>query len=122
VVDIEGVPVSRASVEVWRLGQRQAAVTSDALGRFSVLGLRGGVYQVVVGQQERFVRAWAAGTAPPSAREGVLMIAGHHVVRGQLTGPALFGWPSRVVATGLFVAAVVAVVDHDPEIDEPASP
>ncbi len=107
VVDMHGTPLAKTVVGI-RQGNRQAAkTTTDALGQFSAGKLRGGVYEVIAGQQARLVRAWAADTAPPGARKATLIVVGDSVVRGQLPLENFCASDTFVVA-GL-VAAVIAI-------------
>lgn len=84
VVNGQGAPMAKATVLV-RQGKAAAgqAVTSDD-GRFKVVGLRGGVYEVSSGQGAGTFRLWAAQTAPPAAKNGVLVVAQPLTVRGQM--------------------------------------
>lgn len=123
VVNIRGIPIARATVSVQQLGRELAGTESDALGRFSVSGLRGGMYQLVVGSHGRLVRAWAAETAPPAASQFALIIVGPDVVRGQLPAEEFFA-SDAVVVCGL-VAAMIAIpiaVNNSHGSKAPASP
>jgi hypothetical protein len=82
VVDPDNVATVACEVVLLRNGQEVARTTTDREGRFSVSGLRGGVYQVMAGGGGGVYRLWAPGTAPPSAGSSALVIAGD-VVRGQ---------------------------------------
>ena len=63
-------------------------------GTFSVRGLQGGVYEIKSAGGSGFFRLWTANSSPPSAHQGVLIVAGEQVSRGQglrpqqLLGPA----------------------------------
>ena len=58
-----------------------ATATTDQEGQFSISGLQGGMYQVVVGQEMKFYRMWAPDTAPPGARQSVPLVAGGQSAR-----------------------------------------
>jgi hypothetical protein len=45
-----------------------ATATTDAAGRFAVQRLRGGVHQIIAGENQAVYRFWSPGTAPPSAQ------------------------------------------------------
>lgn len=123
VVNIQGIPVAKATVSIRQPGRELASTRSDALGRFSVSRLRGGTYQLVVGGHGRLVRAWAPDTAPPAAEPFALIIVGADVVRGQLPAEEFFA-SDAVVICGL-VAAMIALpiaVSNSHGSEAPASP
>ena len=104
VVDVQGVPLSRASVVLQREGRQVATVETDALGRFAVGELQGGTYVVAVGPYVRVLRTWANNTAPPKTRDMALIVVGDGVVRGQRPLLPL----ERVFASDQFVIAAMA--------------
>jgi len=59
-----------------------AKTTSQVDGSFQFTSLRGGMYSVAAAGNVTHVRLWSNRTAPPSATEGVLLVAGN-VHRGQ---------------------------------------
>ena len=60
-----------------------ARAVTDRDGRFTVHGMRAGVYSVRADESQGVYRLWAAGTAPPSARGELLMVTDDgRVVRG----------------------------------------
>jgi len=122
VVNVEGVPVGHAVVSVRQMNAEVASTKSDALGRFSIGQLRGGTYQLTVGNQGRLVRAWAANTAPPAAKGFVLIIVGGDVIRGQMPLEEFFA-SDAVVVVGL-VAAMIAIpiVVNNSHDSAPSSP
>lgn len=82
VVDVAGNPATQTAVTLLN-GKQQLHATTDAQGQFEIDGVRGGAYLARVGNQWKQVRAWAPGTAPPSANKGLMMVHGDQVVRGQ---------------------------------------
>ena len=84
VVNAQGHPAERLTIRIARPGRRpfQEATTAQN-GHFSFRGLRGGVYQVQVGNSVHVYRAWAHRTAPPSATNGVLIVSSQRVQNGQ---------------------------------------
>ena len=64
---------SGSTVHVLRNGHVIASVPSDANGRFTVPGLRGGTYELSSGKSRAIVRAWSPGTAPPIAGDTVTL-------------------------------------------------
>jgi len=109
VLDAQGLPQSQVKVAVGRSNEQPTYVTTDAEGRFAVQGLSAGVYFVQTNQGSGSYRAWAPGTAPPSAQAGVLVVNNEQqVVRG--FGP---GHGTHLLANpwcmGLLVAAAIAI-------------
>ena len=107
VVDADGIPVAGTSIVVRQIGREVARTSSDARGRFSIAGLRGGTYQVVTGPYEIRLRAWTARTAPPHAKPTARIIIGGKVVRGQRPLKE-FLTSDAVIMTGL-IGAMIAV-------------
>jgi hypothetical protein len=106
VVDTENVATAACEVVLLRNGQEVARTTADREGRFSVSGLRGGVYQVMAGGGGGVYRLWAPRTAPPSASSSALVVAGE-VVRGQMaTGHVIHLITNPWVVSGLVATGV----------------
>jgi len=77
---------ARANVPVI-LGQKGKELVqgqTDAQGRFAFKGLNTGVYHVSAGSVGGVYRVWSDKTAPPSAKEGVMLVNNEQVVRGQI--------------------------------------
>jgi hypothetical protein len=113
LVDAEGIPRKAAQVAL-RHDQRVIAVAkTDAQGRFAVSGLRGGIYQVETTFGSQTYRLWAPNTAPPAARESILLTSGD-IVRGQIDmdryGPAIRG----AIAGGLLTGLTYWAIDYNP--------
>lgn len=124
VVDTQGTGDARVEVLVRQATGGSVKTETDQHGDFSVRGLRGGMYQVVVGPTGRTVRAWAPNTAPPVARDALLVVIPKNVVLGQryagpigrffenakysLTNPLVVG-----TIVGLAVAIPVIVNNRD---------
>jgi hypothetical protein len=119
VVDAQGVPQKGTSVSLWHENQQVAQTVSDLSGQFSVTGLRGGVHQVVAGQNQGVYRLWTAQAAPPTARPGTIVVSGAPVIRAQngqmgrsfLTSPVL--WGGVAYAAG-HVIGFNSGIDHSP--------
>ena len=106
VVDAQGQPQAGSSVRVCQQQQVVAAATTDQHGQFSIRGLQGGVYQVVAGQEINLYRMWAPDTAPPGARQSVLLVTAGQVVRGQ---GRLRYWLTSPWVLSIGLAAAIAV-------------
>lgn len=89
-----------------------ARTIADKQGKFTVKNLRGGTYQVSSAQTTKLVRAWAPNTAPPVARDAVVMVNKEQVVRGQLGA----GLGMSAAATGAGVAATGVGVYNSTEL------
>jgi len=120
VVDSQGSPQQNLAVSLWTGPQRLAETYTDGQGYFAFSGLPGGVYQVVTGQNRESFRAWAAITAPPNAREGLLVIHGIPLARGQ--GQRLAFWLSNPWVLGAAVATAIAVPVALASSGTPSSP
>lgn len=138
VVDVAGKPAAQKTVTLLN-GKRQLQATTDAQGEFRIADVRGGAYLVRVGNQWKQVRAWAPGTAPPGANDGLMMVHGDQVVRGQAYCGSPVGCGSPVsagfagmrealshplVIGGIIAAAIaipVAIHNSDDDDDNNAS-
>lgn len=117
VVDNSGNPLANCHVVVFHESTPVAQVKTDAAGRFEVNQLRSGVHHVAAGQQFAGFRFWSADTAPPSANDEVLMVAGDPAVRGALNGALfLLGTPgvlALLIAGGVGTAIALDNNDHE---------
>lgn len=134
VVTTEGAAQADAPVAILAGNQELATSKTRTDGYFAFRGLRGGVYQLTTADGQGVYRLWAPGSAPPSAQDGALLIAGSNTVRGQTYvnnglfprlhhGPVGF-WLSNPWVLGGIVATAVAVpvILHNRDNDEPHSP
>ena len=130
LLDPQGRPVANAPVRLMNGEQELAETRTDAQGAFAFRGLRGGVYQVAGAGGAGIYRLWAPGTAPPSARPGVLLVAGDDLVRGNLRsfGHCCGSWcryhlSNPVVLTAVVATAIaVPVAIHNARDEKPVSP
>jgi len=122
VINVQGVPVAMATVVVWQDGREVARTAADALGCFSVNGLRGGTYLISVGNSAKPYRTWVTQTAPPKTSPLALIIVGGDVVRGQVPLGCFFCSDAIVIAgmVGAIIAIPIAV--HQSRDDDPSSP
>jgi hypothetical protein len=137
-VSLQGAPLAGAQAALDD-GRQQWSTTTDAEGNFRFNGVRGGNYRVQVGGQTQFCRAWKAGTAPPAANRGLMIVAGQQTILGQYCGSPVAGCGSPVAAGmagakellsnplvigGLIAAAIaipIAVHNADDDDNDPAS-
>jgi hypothetical protein len=129
VLNGQGLPLAKATVTVRSNGNDIASAATDVQGRFSIHGLRGGVYELTCGGSSGIFRLWTANASPPSAKAEVLLVAGGPISRGQCyqapgppgsitNGQIIFG---ALVAAGLVGGiAAWAVSEHQSAI-QPAS-
>ncbi len=123
VVDAQGVAVAMARVTLADHKQEIAQVRADQEGKFSVPGLRGGIYRISSRGQYAMYRLWAPHTAPPVAQQGVVLVVGD-VIRGQYgnsSGPfaSMAQWAAdhpllTAVAIGAAIAIPIALDDDPP--------
>lgn len=116
IVDQTGAAQRDVPVVVAQNGKAIVIAKTDEQGRFAIRGLRGGVYEIESTQASGGAyRLWAPQTAPPSAKQGVVMVASEEgVVRGQVGngeyGPAIRG----AVAGGLITGGTYWALDYNP--------
>lgn len=122
VLDPQGIAKAGTPVSL-NADQKQLAVSkTDQNGTFAFGGVRGGVYQLVTAEGHGIYRAWAPGTAPPSAKSSVLLVSGANTVRGQSTGAASRFFSNPIVIGGLAATAVAVPVAVVASEQHPASP
>ncbi|HEY1785945.1 MAG TPA: carboxypeptidase-like regulatory domain-containing protein [Pirellulales bacterium] len=131
VVGADGNCVAHETVYLLRQGAVVGTCQTDAVGRFAIVGLSGGVYEVGWAYGVTACRLWAPQTAPPSAKTELLLTANAPVVRGQtgsphpgrswLKGP--IPWiAAGVVGVGAIIWDVVTAQKHRYERDHPQPP
>lgn len=117
VLDEQGVAQPHARVTVVHSGEPVAATKTDEQGRFVMSGLSGGVHEIHTGSSGGVYRLWAPQTAPPSAKDAMLIVTGDNIVRSIGGGPAPIspapgggGWLSGLgwLANPWVLAAIVA--------------
>lgn len=112
-----GQPVPDAEVIVSQLGHEVARTRTNELGRFTFQGLRGGVHLVRASKGTGLYRLWAAGTAPPHARQSVTLVD-TVTVRGQRPFRELFT-SNAFIITGIVIAAIaIPIAVHDARNDQ----
>ncbi len=129
VVDAQGVAVAMATVTLADHKQEIAQVRADQEGKFSVPGLRGGVYRISSRGQDAMYRLWAPNTAPPVAQQGVILVVGNDVIRGQYgNSPGPFASMAQWVAdhpliTAAAIGAAIAIpIALDDDYVGPSTP
>jgi len=122
VVDQQGVAKANSAVLILYGEQEVVRTTTDANGVFAVKGLRGGQYQLMTQDGVRVYRLWAPETAPPSARQAALIVAGDNVVRGNYPGHGWVDWmkahpyiTAGTIAAAIAIPVAIAASDDDDE-------
>ncbi len=83
VFNAQKVPLKDVAVSV-RQGRNEVAATrSDDSGRFTVKGLKPGVYHVVAGTGQGIYRVWSTRTAPPKSLSQIKIVSDRTVIRAQ---------------------------------------
>lgn len=83
VVSPQGQPRQGVQIVARRGNEVVASTWTDASGRFDLSPIRGGEYSIATSEGAIAVRAWSAGTAPPSTQNGLMVVAGDGVMRSQ---------------------------------------
>ncbi len=83
VLSAEGAAMPQAPVAILSGGREVVRIASADDGTFAVSGLKGGVYEVATPGQHGVFRFWSPQTAPPTAGNGVMLVSGNEIVRGQ---------------------------------------
>jgi hypothetical protein len=104
VVDQDGAPLARVPVDISQQQRQIGATLTGSDGYFAIAGLRGGIYQIGVGQNQTTWRVWAPGAAPPSSRRAAMLVTGGVALRGQ-NGARRFVIPTLILA-GLIGTAI----------------
>lgn len=126
VVNTAGKPQAMAPVSLVTGGKEIARVTTDKQGQFRVASLKGGVYQVSTNGKSSVYRFWAPRTAPPSSLNGLNMVTGDQIVRGQMGGGPLATagqWIAEhpIITAGAIATAIAVPLALDDDDDPPAS-
>ncbi len=114
-----GQPVSGVDISI---SSGQAVVcraTTDDRGVFAARVERGGVYVLSDGETSAVVAAWTKHAAPPSAKNGVLMVADENVSRANLSSrgrrfaPRRYGLLDTAAIIGAMGGVVYLAADDD---------
>ncbi len=109
VVDARGLPVAGVPVAVEQDGHVVATLKSEDNGDFRVKGLRGGVHRVVVRDGATVLRLWAAKTAPPTARQSLMVVSDKDILAAQ-HAPLKVWLADPFVMAGIVAVAVAVPV------------
>lgn len=126
VMNAQGAPAAGELVMIEQRGVEIRRVSCDEQGQFVASGLRGGVYEVKTRNSMNVFRCWANRTAPPAARDQVLLVSDATAVNGQRPIADLLFNPVTVIL-GVAAAIVIplALTNNDDDtviVTPPASP
>lgn len=107
VVDLQKGGAANVPVTVRTQGNDVAKTTTQKDGRFTVQGLRGGVYQVAAGQGQGVYRLWTANAAPPSAQNNAVVYTQN--TNGKSGGLKTF-LANPIVIAGIVATAIAVPV------------
>ncbi len=110
VVDLQGGGVKDVPVSVKAKDKEAFRTTTADGGKFSVKGLKGGVYQLAAGGGKGVYRLWAENTAPPAAENNAIVYTqggygGCGGLKMLLSNPIIV---AGVVATAIAVPVALA--------------
>jgi hypothetical protein len=84
LVNPQGVAISSQELVVLQKGQPVAKAKTNHRGEFQFENLKGGVYVITDGSNAVAARIWTNRMAPPSAKQGVLLVSKELTTRAQL--------------------------------------
>ena len=117
VVSLEGIGQGEVVVVGRRAGREVARTTTDNSGYFSLAVPHGGVYEVQAGSVVTLYRLWTARTAPPTAVEVALIVAGQDVLRAQMM-PLKYWLVNPYFMAAVAAAAIgIPIAVHNANID-----
>lgn len=116
-----GQPKSKSLVLVSTGKEIICRATTNDQGVFAVSLDRGGIYILSHGEAATVVRAWTAQAAPPSAKNGILVVSDEDVSRAQLAHRRLWGQPSghrygpitKAAIIGAMAGVIYLAADND---------
>lgn len=122
VVDAQGAAVARTQVAFRSFSGQTATAVTDEQGAYAVAGLaQGGLYEAAAAGGRGVYRVWQPGTAPPSAQNSAMIVAGGRLVRGQ-SGTPFWSFSNPIILGGLIGAAVAIPIGVYNSQNNPASP
>lgn len=122
VIDAGGNPLAGQSIAISRAGQIVGHAVTDEGGRFTVAGLRGGLYHISTANGAGVYRLWTASAAPPVASEVLVLVAGENILRGQEPGGLgdFLLSPQGFILAGIIAAAIaIPIAIHNARNEQP---
>jgi len=102
-------PCSEVELVLLQVDQEVARTTTDGHGLFQLEGVRGGAYSLASAGSSVEVRLWAEGTAPPTAQDALLVVAGRDVTLGQGAGGTFWRTVTNPWVSAGLIGAAIAV-------------
>lgn len=118
VVNGSGTPLAGTDVSVMQDNKEVAHVKTAKDGRFTVPGMRGGVYRISSGRGSSTFRLWSQEAAPPIARQLAMVVADPNVVRGQMPFNKLFSTEAFVITAIVAAAIAIPIAIHNSRNDD----
>ena len=120
VVASQGQAVPGARVALSALEAPRVYVVTDREGRFRIAGLRGGVYQLAVGERASAFRVWTVAAAPPGAQSSAVLVIDQSMVRGQNPFPDFVRSDAFLITTVVLAAIAIPIAIHNFRNDHPS--
>lgn len=118
VVNGSGATVAGTDVSIMQENKEVAHAKTAKDGRFTVPGMRGGVYRISSGSGSGTFRLWSQDAAPPVARQLAMVVADANVVRGQMPLNKLFTTQAFVITTIVAAAIAIPLAIHNSRDDD----
>ena len=119
VVDSEGNSLSDVVVTVLSGDREVVRTKTNKEGRFAVAGLSGGAYTLVAEGSKLPCRVWSEGTAPPNAKDGLLLVSGDTVARANLQDFVGSDKCVYLIGGGALLAIIITSLSDNPKRDYP---
>lgn len=107
VLDGQGQQLANAKIQIASKHGAPTHTTTDEHGRFTISPVNTGEHQLSVFGSPVWCRCWKSGTAPPNARQDLLIVASKSVQRGQREFGTLLKSDKLLVA--LILAGAIAI-------------
>jgi hypothetical protein len=108
VLDSSGGAQASAPIALYQDGHVITTVCTGPSGEFAISQLTAGIYELQTPAGRTMYRLWAPNTAPPVAQDGIVMIDGQNIVRGQHERGAWLGHVGSALANPWILAIIVA--------------
>ncbi len=123
VIDGQGQQLANANIQIASKHDAPTHTTTDEHGRFAISPLNTGEYRLSVFGSPVWCRCWKSGTAPPNARQDLLIVASKSVQRGQREFGSLIKSDKLLVALILAgaIAIPLTIISNSDNTAQPAS-
>jgi hypothetical protein len=120
VVDNQGGPATGVRVSLSTAGLGPIHILTDDEGSFRATGLRGGMYQIAVGERVVVYRVWTPAAAPPGARHSVTLVIDSNTTRGQNPFPDFVRSDAFLITAVIVTAIAIPIAIHNFRNDHPS--